>query len=249
MLAKTVETGARTGDEHIPYVLFVYRASQQDSTLESPFFLLYGRDPRLPTPTALSPAMVRANVHLTEYAVDMATKMSAAWESAKKNVKKAQKRQKKCYDVKARRPKFEVGDRAFLLQPEKQTGAARKFARAYHGPYRILTVTENNAHLCRVDQPQGETIFVALERLRRCPTEIGDQFWPTGKSKKRGRPKKCEDPPLSEDVCLQWPRPLPPHTKREMLHEYQTRESTRGDCEVIRGRLEQSGGKCDSGQD
>ena len=142
--------------------------------------------------------MVRANVHLREYAVDMATKMSAAWESAKKNVKKAQKRQKKCYDIKARRPKFEVGNRAFLLQPEKQT--ARKFARANHRPYRILAVTENNAHLSRVDQPHGETIFVALERLRRYPTEIGDQFWPTGKSKKRGRPKKCEDTPLSEDV-------------------------------------------------
>ena len=61
---------------------------------------------------------------------------------------------------------------------------------------------------------------MALERLRRCPTEIGDQFWPTGKSKKRGRPKKCEDPPLSEDVSptAELPAvaeaPIPPHTKR-----------------------------------
>ena len=79
MLAKTVETGGKDWDEHLPYVLFAYRASQQDSTLESPFFLLYSRDPRLPTPAAMSPAMVRANVHLREYAIDMATKMSAAW--------------------------------------------------------------------------------------------------------------------------------------------------------------------------
>lgn len=61
MLAKTVETGGRDWDEHLPYVLFAYRASQQDSTLESPFFLLYGRDPRLPTPSTLCPAKVRAN--------------------------------------------------------------------------------------------------------------------------------------------------------------------------------------------
>ena len=85
---------------------------------------------------------------------------------------------------------------------------------------------------------------MALERLRRCPTEIGDQFWPTGKSKKRGRPKKCEDPPLSEDVSptAELPAVAEAPTPTYQEGEYQTRESTRGDCEVIRGRLKQSGG-------
>ena len=45
MLAKTVEKIGRNWDERLPYVLFAYRASQQESTRESPFFLLYGRDP------------------------------------------------------------------------------------------------------------------------------------------------------------------------------------------------------------
>ena len=44
MLAKTVERGGRDWDKHIPYVLFAYPASQQESTQESPFFLLYGRE-------------------------------------------------------------------------------------------------------------------------------------------------------------------------------------------------------------
>ena len=34
----------------------------------------------------------------------------------------------------------------------------------------------------------------SLWRWRGSEDEIGDQFWPTRKSKKRGRPKKCEDP-------------------------------------------------------
>ena len=41
MLAKTVERGGRDWDKHIPYVLFAYPASQQESTQESPF---YGRE-------------------------------------------------------------------------------------------------------------------------------------------------------------------------------------------------------------
>lgn len=52
MLAKTVERGGRDWDQRLPFVLFAY---QQQSTLESPFFLLYGRDPRLPTDTTMYP--------------------------------------------------------------------------------------------------------------------------------------------------------------------------------------------------
>ena len=59
MLAKTVERGGKDWDQKLPYVLFAYRASQQQSTLESPFFLLYGRDLRLPTEAVISPAKVR----------------------------------------------------------------------------------------------------------------------------------------------------------------------------------------------
>ena len=49
MLAKTVERDGKDWDQQLPFVLFAYRASQQQSTQESPFFLIYGRDPRLPS--------------------------------------------------------------------------------------------------------------------------------------------------------------------------------------------------------
>ena len=48
MLAKTTQKGGRDWDQNLPYVLFAYRASEQQFTHESPFYLLYGHDPRLP---------------------------------------------------------------------------------------------------------------------------------------------------------------------------------------------------------
>lgn len=42
MLAKTVERGGRDWDQRLPLVLFAYRASQQQSTLESSFFYFMG---------------------------------------------------------------------------------------------------------------------------------------------------------------------------------------------------------------
>lgn len=89
MLAKTVGSGGRDWDVRLPYVLFAYRASPQASSKESPFFLLYGRDPRLPTETALAPPNPRTEVDLTEYKSELQQRLSEAWEVARKNIEKA----------------------------------------------------------------------------------------------------------------------------------------------------------------
>ena len=49
MLAKRVEKNGKDWDTHLPFILFAYRASTQESIKESLFYLMYGRDPRLPT--------------------------------------------------------------------------------------------------------------------------------------------------------------------------------------------------------
>lgn len=57
MLAKTVKPGGQDWDDHLPYMYipFAYQAMLQASTAESPFFLLYGRDPQLPTDAVALP--------------------------------------------------------------------------------------------------------------------------------------------------------------------------------------------------
>ncbi len=52
MLSKRVE---RNSSVHFPYVLFAYEASVQESTRESPYFLLHGCDPRLSSVWELEP--------------------------------------------------------------------------------------------------------------------------------------------------------------------------------------------------
>ena len=54
MLSKTADRSGKNWDECLPYVLFTYHTSMQESTQESPFYLLHGRDPCLPTEEALA---------------------------------------------------------------------------------------------------------------------------------------------------------------------------------------------------
>ena len=209
MLSKVVEKNGKDWDTKLPYVLFAYRTSMQESTRESPFFLMYGRDPRLPTATALSWPMERSMVDLEEYGENLAANLSEAWKMAQEAIQQAQSKQKQYYDD-GTRTVFKAGNRAFLYKPSARSGSAYKFARPYHGPYRILEVMSNNAKIRPVDKPQDEPILVALSRLRRCPEEIGDDFWPTRKSTTsvetsvQGIPDNDTPAPIAEEQTGIW---------------------------------------------
>ena len=89
MLAKRVEKNGKDWDTHLPFVLFAYRASTQESTKESPFYLMYGRDPRLPTALEMD-NMSCEEMDVDSYKREVSTKLSEAWELAKNNNKKAE---------------------------------------------------------------------------------------------------------------------------------------------------------------
>ena len=128
-----VEKRGPDWDERLPYILFAYRACQQSSTQELPFYLFYGSDPRLPVPAVLSPKEYRVLVDLKQYGVEL----SGAWEMARLQITRAQKRQKHVYDQHTKTSAFQAGERVFLFKPAEQTGARRKFARPFHGPYQL----------------------------------------------------------------------------------------------------------------
>ena len=52
-LSMYVSTHQKDWDKHLPLVLFAYRVSPNATKGESPFYLLYGREPRLPIDAAL----------------------------------------------------------------------------------------------------------------------------------------------------------------------------------------------------
>ena len=46
--------------------------------------------------------------------------------------------------------------------PSAVTGKAWKLARPYYGPYRVVSVTPTNVEARLVNDPDAETIFVAV---------------------------------------------------------------------------------------
>ena len=110
--------------------------------------MLYGSDPDCRQSTCiLNPSRSQQLVDLKEYGSKVATRMSQAWELAGQSIGRAQKRQKAYYDKRAQLSRFAGGERVFLLKPSETTAVSRKFARPFHGSYRITGVDMNNAYI------------------------------------------------------------------------------------------------------
>ena len=166
MLAKRVERCGADWDQHLPFVLFAYRASMQESTLESPFFLLHGRDPRLPSALDLDPPSRPEEVPLDSYKEELVSNLSEAWDLARHQVKRAPKAQKKAYDRRSKDVHFGVGERVFVYMPQDKATKAYKFARPFHGPFRVVEVWETGLTVQPVDKPDEKTIRVTFNRVR-----------------------------------------------------------------------------------
>ncbi len=71
MIAKCCETRQHDWDDHLPPLLFAYRSVVQESTKESPLFLLYGRDPRIPSSTVLSQTRSVYSIDTADYRTEL----------------------------------------------------------------------------------------------------------------------------------------------------------------------------------
>ena len=186
---------------------FAYGVAVQESTQESPFFLLYGRDPRVPTETALTQPSTPYQVEFPDYRAELVAHMSDAWALAHQNIKLLQVKQKTQYDKHSKETKLKVGDRVMVYMPGEVKGKVWKFARPYHGPYRLLSLTPTNAEVRLVDHPSEKSKFVPLDCVRSCYSEMTDTVWtghrlkrrfkPTSKAAKPARAAMQHDAPVS----------------------------------------------------
>ncbi len=100
------------------------------------------------------------------------TGLTDAWSLAKKNVQKAQKAKKKCYDRRAKEPAFKEGERVFVYMPKEKANKAYKIARTFYWPFRVEEVLETGLTVRPINPSQGGRIRVALNRVRRSPDAI-----------------------------------------------------------------------------
>jgi hypothetical protein len=127
-------------DELIDNVLFTYRVSLNRTLRDSPFFLIYGRDPILPQDLFLP--LKNNQRQITEndqaaYKLKLLKTLHDAY--AKLNKDKIQERDvyKTYYDQTHKNVTFHVGEEVMLFTPRTEVGLTTKFLSRWTGPFKI----------------------------------------------------------------------------------------------------------------
>lgn len=137
------------------------------STHYTPFYLMFGREPRtfismsLPDVNKGNTADVRAQI------AEVVQRLHFAHEDARKNLEKHQKAMKTYYDKDCRTHEYAVGDRVWVFFPHIQSKGPKKFYNAYSGPYTIIEkIGPVNYKLLRTHDLQPLRNIIHVNRMK-----------------------------------------------------------------------------------
>ena len=141
MLATCAKDHPFEWEDYIRKVCMAYNSSIQSSTGYTPFYLMFGRQARLPIDVLYGTTQDSYQSH-GEYASLLETRLSSAFEIVREHVSKEHQRQKQFYDAKVHGEPHKVGDYVWLHSPPPK-GTSRKLHHPWTGPYKVIkTVSE-----------------------------------------------------------------------------------------------------------
>jgi len=137
LIAKWVNDKHRDWDQHLPAVAFAYRTTEQESTGLTPYFMLHGREARLPADLVYGPPPDEAAC-ISDFVSRQQETLREAFRLAREELGKAAQRRKRNYDMRVRPASFPVGSHVWCLVPRRKQGKYPKWQSPYEGPFEVL---------------------------------------------------------------------------------------------------------------
>ena len=125
---------------YLTYALLSYNMSDSTSTGYSPFYLMYGRDARMPLQNILLPQAERSSGDYSEYVCEHLSTLHKAWTEAREAVAAAASITRKQQNL-SRDVTFELkpGDRVLIKKPNHQGLEV-----PYSGPFRVANILNDD---------------------------------------------------------------------------------------------------------
>lgn len=152
MLCTLGEKEKERWKEHLPQVIYAYNCTRHEATGFSPFYLMYGRHPRLPVDMIFGLTIDEEAGSPKSYAEKWASRMKEGYRIASENSQQSNARGKRYYAQCTRGVVLEPGDRV-LVRNLGERG----------GPGKLRPYWENNVHIIKERIADGPIYKVAPE--------------------------------------------------------------------------------------
>ena len=197
MLKALSEVAKADWRKHLAKLAFAYNSTTHKATGFSPFYLMFGRESRLPV-DFLFPDVQASGVRNRadkQFLEEWGRSMKEAMEVARRNIGKAAEYSKKNYDKKAKAVEMKVGD-LVLMQNKREKSESRKL-RSYweEAIFEIMEKRENlPVYVIRNIRKNKDVRVVHRNLLMKCEELPLDTF------DKREKRKKMTDPVKRKQV-------------------------------------------------
>ena len=124
-------------DKFLDSIAYAYRISEVMATGYSPFFLIFGREPTLPT-SILYGDKKEIAVDVRDYSMNQTRILRDAHKRANEIQAKYDRKKKEYYDRTHQDVKYFVGDLVNLFTPKKRLGFSTKLITKNSGPYTVV---------------------------------------------------------------------------------------------------------------
>ena len=183
---------------HINTLVHAYNSTVNDTTGYSPFYLMFGREPKLPVDVIFGLTRPYDEDRCTtKYIEKMKLRLQEAFKQAKTAAKMSQNRQKTNYDIRARAATLRVGDRV-LVRIVAYDGKHKIADKWEDNPYLIISQPNEDIPVFTVRREDGEGRCKVLHRNLLLP--IGTKFPVTDTSPPVPKPRARKGNRKNKDV-------------------------------------------------
>ena len=138
MLSAFVDQHQRDWDKYIPFVMMAYRASEHETTGQTPNSLMLGRE--LSTPLDIMYEMPPSikDIPAHKWAWELKERLEDSHSFVRDKIKGEMRRQKHYHDLKLSYEHFDKGDEVYVYFPVRKVGLSSKLTSFWKGPFKIL---------------------------------------------------------------------------------------------------------------
>ena len=140
MLSMFVSSHQKDWDQFLPFVLFAYRTSVHSTTGETPFFLMHGRDARLPVDLVLESNDTDGFTSIQDYKKQLVETLTRVQQEVQQITNVLQQQRERKANLNRPSHPFQVASLVWLYcKPRSRKGLTAKLMQPWQGPYRIVS--------------------------------------------------------------------------------------------------------------
>jgi len=134
MLVSFIMDKQNTWDAYLRHILFAYNTSWNPDIDETPFYLIFGRDPRLPTDMEQ-----KVQPDVSRYRAEITKRLQEAYHSVREIHEKTRRKIQEKIAARTQRIPFQIGQKVWAYFPRNPgRGVAQKLLKQWEGPFRII---------------------------------------------------------------------------------------------------------------